>query len=142
MNRFGAFRGFLAYGFSSFLGLFADCLGSFLGFVSDGFRGLFCFFSNGLGGLFGLLACRFKSVLDRLSRFFCFVLYGFYCAFLGEGGESRGGYHGNSKDRYFHDCPPFDLLSLYKENVSNVRVARIFAYHAVNSGCRLQHVRS
>jgi hypothetical protein len=32
------------------------------------------------------------------------VLYVFYCAFLTEGGESRGGYHGNSKDRYFHHC--------------------------------------
>ena len=104
MDCFGAFLCFLAYGFSCFLGLSADCLGSLLGFVSDGFSGLFCFLSNSLGGFFGLLACGFKSVLDRLSRFFCSVLYVFYCAFLAEGGESRGGYHSNSKDRYFDDC--------------------------------------
>ena len=127
MNRFGAFFGFLAYGFSSFLGLsadglssflglFADCLGSLLGFVSDGFRGLFCFFSNGLGGLFGLLACRFKSVLDRLSRFFCFVLYVSTAPSWPKAARAVASYNGNSKDRYFHDCPPLDLLSLYKEN--------------------------
>ena len=104
MNRFGVFFSFLAYGFSSFLRLSADCLGRLLGFLSDGFSGLFCFLSNSLGGFFGLLACGFKSVLDRLSRFLCFVLCVFYRASLAEGGENRDGYHGNSKDRYFHDC--------------------------------------
>ena len=70
MDCFGAFFCFLAYGFSSFLGLSADCLGSLLGFVSDGFSGLFCFLSNSLGGFFGFLACGFKSVLDCLVLLF------------------------------------------------------------------------
>ncbi len=99
MDCFSAFLCFLAYGLSGFLRLSADSLGSLLGFFSDclsGFLclsadslgGLFCFFSNGLGGFFGLFACSFKSILDRLSCFFCFVLYVFYCAFLAEGSEA------------------------------------------------------
>ena len=88
MNRFGTFFCFLAYGFSSFLGLSADCFGSFLSFVSYGFSGLFSFLSNSLGDFFGFFARGFKSVLDRLSRFFCSVLYVFYCAFLARSATS------------------------------------------------------
>ena len=118
MNRFGAFFSFLAHGFSSFLGLSADCLGSFLSFVSDGFSGLFCFLSNILRDFFGFLARGFNSVLDRPSRFFCSVLCLFYCAFLAEGGESRGHYRGNSKDRYFHHCFPFIAVPFTKKTDS------------------------
>ncbi len=136
MNCFGAFFGFLAYGFSSFLGLSAYCFSQFpCVFLPTVLSGLLCFFSNCFSGFLGFLACRFKSVLDRLPAFFAPCFTSSSAPSCPKRGKSRGRDQRNNKTRYFHDCLLFICCPCTKKTDETTRAARIIAYHADNSGC-------